>query len=120
MRDHGSEIHRESLLDLIKPVNLEIIDENAHNLRTMLVEPSFYKHGCDEENQCPDLFLGYQNGLWSVIELKHSYKKREKAFRQIESGFELLHDVFNIRYDDMRGKFVTYENGFMYENYISV
>ncbi len=109
--------HSRNLLELIKPHNLELIDEKPFNLRTMFVEPKYFKNGEHEEYKCPDLFLGYRNGLWSVIEMKHSWNSREKAFLQIESGFKMMVDVFGVPYDNLSGKLVVYKHGFEYENY---
>jgi len=107
--------HKQNLLELIKPKNLIKINEHPRDLQAMIIEPCYYNNGMAKENKCPDLFLEYVNGLWSIIELKHTTRSRNKARIQIESGYEFLHDVFNIKYDDMTGKLVTYEGGFKYE-----
>ena len=109
--------HKSNLLKLIKPEGLEAINERPFDLRAMLMEPKYFRYGEREEYKSPDLFLGYNNDLWTIIELKHSWNSREKAFSQIESGFKMMVDIFGIPYNNLSGKLVVYKHGFEYENY---
>jgi len=115
-RDYFQEIHYSNLVELIKPKGLLKIDELPDLLRFIATEPKFFD-SFPHELKCPDAFLNYSNGRWTIIELKHTMKSKGKAFKQIESGYELLHSTFNVDYNNISGKVVTYEIPFEYVNF---
>jgi hypothetical protein len=116
MESRESKEHTRNLLKLIRPKNLITIDERPHEILSMLIEPKYFRNGMREMCKCPDLFICYEN-TWSVIELKRSDYFKDRAFDQIKSGIEMLVNVFNVDYDNICGKLVTYYDGFRYEKY---
>lgn len=106
--------HKGRLEDLCKANNLQRIGEYPNQIRLIIKEPSYLKRGNIDCFKCPDLFLGYYNSNWTLIELKHSWKKREQAYIQIESGKKLLVDVFGVPLRNITGKFVIYTSNKFY------
>lgn len=107
-RRTDDEIHHSYLENLCKGRNLRSIGETPEEIHVIIKEPTYEKRGWKGLIECPDLFLGYYNHDWTVIELKHSFKKREKAYHQIERGIKMLVDVFGIPLKNIEGKFVVY------------
>lgn len=100
--------HARSLEALCLPEGLRSIRENPNQINLIIKEPIYEKMGWAGQIECPDLFLGYYNHDWTVVELKHSTKKKEKAYSQIESGKKMLVDVFGIPLNHITGKLVLY------------
>jgi hypothetical protein len=110
--------HQEYLENLCSLNNLRQIGERPEGIHIIIKEPTYEKLGWNGLIECPDLFLGYYDRTWSVIEMKHSTDKKKKAMRQIESGIQMLVDVFGVPIRDIRGKFVIYTpDRYMYEVY---
>ena len=101
--------HKKGLENLCNPRGLLSIDEDPEEIRIIIKEPSYQRRHSIEPYICPDLFLGYYNHDWTVIELKHSRKKSTKARKQIESGKRMLVDVFGIPLQNITGKLVIYD-----------
>lgn len=100
--------HAKSLEKLCLPEGLRSIREDPNKINLIIKEPIYEKRGWGGQIECPDLFLGYYNHDWTVIELKYSGKKKEKAYSQIESGKKMLVDVFGIPLSKITGKLVLY------------
>jgi hypothetical protein len=108
--------HQSYLERLCQPINLRQINEYPEGVHVIIKEPTYEKQGWSGKIECPDLFLGYYDKKWTVIELKHSKDKKQKAMRQIESGIKMLVDVFGIPLKKIDGKFVYYaDNHYGYE-----
>lgn len=105
-----------NLVKLCLPCGLRSIDEDPSKIHIIIKEPIYERMGWRGAMECPDLFLGYYNRNWTVIELKYSKKNLSKAHSQIESGKKMLVDVFGIPLKDITGKVVLYGGpSFYYE-----
>lgn len=102
-QDHASNLEK-----LCLPAGLRSVREDPSKIHLIIKEPIYEKMGWAGQIECPDLFLGYYNHDWTVVELKHSPSKKEKAYRQIESGKKLLVDVFGVPLRNITGKLVYY------------
>jgi len=109
-------VHNLAMNEMIKPKGLLKIGELPDLVRVILKEPKFFKE-FQEKLKCPDVFINYLNDQWTICELKYTMDYKDKAFIQIESGYELLHDVFNVPYNDIKGKVVSYKKPFEYLDY---
>jgi hypothetical protein len=115
-RDYYEAIHHMNLIEMLKPNGLVQIGELPDLVRFISTEPKFFD-AFPHELKCPDAFINYLNDCWTIIELKHTMKSKEKGFRQIESGYELIHSTFKVPYERIKGKLVTYENPFEFADY---
>jgi hypothetical protein len=102
------QMHESYLKNLCEPNSLRQIGERPENINVIIKEPTYEKMGWTGRIECPDLFIGYYDRRWTVLELKHSDDKRGKAMNQIESGIKMLVDVFGVPLKDITGKFVIY------------
>ncbi len=107
--------HGKSLELLCSPSGLVQIDEHPEKIKLIIREPIYMKGNWEGGIICPDIFLGYLNRNWTIVEYKRSRAKREYAAYQIESGKKLLLDHFDIPIKNMVGKFVYGRNKFKYE-----
>lgn len=115
-RTPAHEVHSTYLERLCRERNLRQIDENPNDLRAIFHEPTYFRRSDTCQLICPDLFLNYYSSRWTVIELKGSKNKRDKAIHQIDSGIRMLVDVFGVPIRDITGKFVIYSgNHYDYE-----
>lgn len=110
-----SRSHKESLEILCSHKGLIQINENPEKIKLIIREPIYMKGNWEGGIICPDLFLGYIDKNWTIIEYKRSRNKRDYAAHQIESGKFLLRDFFDIPLKHITGKFVTGRNKFEYE-----
>ncbi|MHA1481826.1 MAG: hypothetical protein ACTSQA_00125 [Candidatus Heimdallarchaeaceae archaeon] len=109
-------MHIKKLEELCQPRGLKSIGEIPGNIHLIIKEPIIEKPNWTGLEMSPDLFIAKYNGLYTVAELKHSHKQRQKAFSQIENGMKTLVDVFGVPLRNITGKFVIYTpNSFRYE-----
>lgn len=106
--------HASNLEKLCLPDGLRSVREDPSKIHIIIKEPIYEKMGWSGALECPDLFLGYYNHDWTVVELKHSMKKAEKAYMQIEAGKKMLVDVFGIPLKNIKGKLVLYSGPTFY------
>ena len=107
--------HGKSLERLCSRNGLVQIDEYPEKIKLIIKEPIYMKNNWKGGIICPDIFLGYINKDWTVVEYKSSRAKKDYAAYQIESGKKLLLDYFDIPLKKIKGKFVYGRNKFKYE-----
>ena len=108
MASSTERLHSKRLEDLCKWNGLRQIDEVPELVRLIIKEPTYKQYGLDKNIMCPDLFINYYNQNWTIAELKHSRRRTQNAYEQIESGMKLLVDVFGVSLKNITGKLVIY------------
>ena len=96
--------------------HLHEIDENIRNACWIMKEGLYLKNNSENQKKLCDLIIGYYNNSISLIELKGTKNKKDKARIQLLSGFELATECFGYDKDDVVMKAVYYTNsGYEYE-----
>lgn len=92
--------------------HLNLIDEDSKLVRSVLIEPHWYRRNkCEEISLC-DMIIMYDYFVVPV-EVKCSLAKRDKALQQIWNGLHYAKEILG--YKAPYGKFVTYNKRINYE-----
>jgi len=104
--------HKKSLERLCRSESLEIIGENPVGIELIFIEPHYFNPQHTKDLTCPDMFIKYYRGDWTVIELKSTDQNYHKAVSQIESGIDLIVKSFQADIRKIVGKVVYYGYGY--------
>ena len=113
-RSEYEQEHYRYLELLTNPSSLRSIGERPENIQVLFTESRWYPFSRRFTPPIPDMFIKYFNNDWTIVELKHSHTKRFHALEQIDSGINLLGDVFRARREHITGKFVVYRDNRFY------
>lgn len=91
--------------------NLHKVDEDIRNACWIMKEGLYLKNNSENQKKLCDLIIGYYNNSVSLIELKGTKNKKDKARIQLYSGYDLVTNYFGFDHEDIVMKAVYYNNG---------